>query len=212
MVLIHVVFVQSHQERPMDINICSISMPLPHTPCSMDITYPGIQSLPTPYGLTLHTFFYDQAKVLAICLWFSCLTLECNAILLSPSWHLVGSYMPPSTLQRLIQFLQCLWFKCQTPCRQVLYDSLCHSWNVSHSSTMPCHQVLCNASYNSLCHWVPCDNSSDPQNVASCSEDDCYRVPEVDFVYFWCCGHQNYHRWGDYHSQFARYCTTQHQW
>ncbi len=114
MVLIHVVFVQSRQERPMGINVHSISMPLPCIQHNMNIIYPSIRSLPTPYGLPPNTFSYGQAQVLAICLWLPSLLLECNAILPSPSQHLVRSCMPPSALQCLIQFFQCLSFECNT--------------------------------------------------------------------------------------------------
>ncbi len=114
MVSIHMFFMQSCQERPMNINahsthvffmlccqerwmhvnIHSFSLALPCIRChintqslpilcSMNIAYPGIQLLPTPYSLILYAFSYGQAMVIAICLWFPCLWYECNVMPLS---------------------------------------------------------------------------------------------------------------------------------
>jgi len=101
-VLTHVVFVQPCQKRPMDINACSLSMPLPHIRHSMNIAYPSIRSLPTPYGLILCAFSYGQATVLAICLWFPHLWFECNATSLSSLHFLAQCSMSPSPLPHLL--------------------------------------------------------------------------------------------------------------
>jgi len=80
---IYVFFMPCHQERPMNINVHSLSLTLPHIRCSMNMEYLGIQLLPTPYSLTLHTFSYGQAMVLMICLRYPCLWFKCNTMSLS---------------------------------------------------------------------------------------------------------------------------------
>jgi len=166
---IHVFFMQCCQERPMNVNIHSFSLALTciwchidtqslPTWCSMNIAYPGIRSLPTPYGLTLHTFSHSQAKVLAICLWLPSLLLEYNAIPSSPSWHLVGPCVPPSSSQCLtwssmlpsslwhpIQFLQCLSFKHNA----MLPGSMQHLIQFFMPSS-PLQHLIC---FSKCCFW-----------------------------------------------------------
>ncbi len=77
--LIPVFFMRHRQVKWKHVNIHSFSLALPcirrhidtwllHTQRSMNLVYPSIQSLPTPYSLILCTFSYGQATVIVICL------------------------------------------------------------------------------------------------------------------------------------------------
>ncbi len=96
MALIHVFFMQYHQEQPMDINICSFSI-APCIWCHLDmIVLLSTWSLPFPYdSLTMAKFLSGQAQVLVLYLWLPSLwskhyvmPMIHNALPDSPCHHL----------------------------------------------------------------------------------------------------------------------------
>ena len=79
MVLIDVDLVQSHQERPMDIDVRYFSITLPCIWCSMDMMLLSTWSLLVPY---------DSLTLTRICLFFPSLWSKCNTMLPSSLQHL----------------------------------------------------------------------------------------------------------------------------